>query len=63
MWWCEASGIVRFWEGWFGRKGGGVFKRVVGGGAVEYNIVKSVYIFALYLFISTKNPIIIWRFC
>ena len=54
---------MRFWKGWFGRKGGGVFKRVVGGGAVEYNIVKSVYIFALYLFISTKNPIIIWRFC
>ena len=28
-------GIVRFWEGWFGRKGGGAFERVVGGGAVK----------------------------
>ena len=26
----KASGIVRFWEGWFGRKGGGAFERVVG---------------------------------
>ena len=33
---CGAErGIVRFWKGWFGRKGGGAFKRVVGGGAVE----------------------------
>ena len=27
------------------------------------NIVKSVYIFVLYLFNSTKNSIIIWKFC
>ncbi len=28
-------GVVRFWEGWSGRKGGGAFKRVVGGGTVK----------------------------
>ena len=29
---CDGDfrGIVRFWEGWFGRKGGGAFERVVG---------------------------------
>ena len=26
----RGEGIVWFWEGWFGRKGGGAFERVVG---------------------------------
>ena len=29
-WDSAFRGIVRFWEGWFGRKGGGAFERVVG---------------------------------
>ena len=31
---CDSvfRGIVRFWEGWSGRKGGGAFERAVGGG-------------------------------
>ena len=34
---CDSAeqGIVRFWEGWTGRKGGGAFERVVGGGMVK----------------------------
>ena len=34
---CDSvfRGIVRFWEGWTGRKGGGAFERVVGGGMVK----------------------------
>ena len=34
---CDSvfRGIVRFWEGWFGRKGGGAFERVVGGVTVK----------------------------
>ena len=31
----RGEGIVRFWEGWFGRKGGGAFERAVGGGTVK----------------------------
>ena len=29
---CDSDfrGIVRFWEGWTGRKGGGAFERAVG---------------------------------
>ena len=29
-WDSAFRGIVRFWEGWFGRNGGGAFERVVG---------------------------------
>ena len=34
---CDSAfrGIVRFWEGWFGRKGGGAFEMAVGGGTVK----------------------------
>ena len=34
---CDSAfrGIVRFWEGWCGRKGGGAFERAVGGGTVK----------------------------
>ena len=31
----RGEGIVRFWEGWFGRKGGGAFEMAVGGGTVK----------------------------
>ena len=31
----KARVIVRFWEGWFGRKGAGAFERAVGGGTVK----------------------------
>ena len=34
-WDSAFRGIVRFWEGWFGRKGDGAFERVVGGGTVK----------------------------
>ena len=57
---------MRFWEGWCER---GIVRkwRLLWGdvdvGTGNDNIVKSAYIFALYLLISTKKPIIIWRFC
>lgn len=31
----RGEGIVRFWEGWFGCKGGDAFEKAVSGGAVK----------------------------
>ena len=40
-WDSAFRGIVRFWEGWFGRKGGGAFERVVGMARFDVAILQS----------------------